>query len=381
MSTNGIDKLTTHHLDLQRKLVLTVSNSAAIALYAHNEQIAREVLDSLILHKEIRAARLVGADGVEFEESKFVKNEAQYWHLARPFALKSPVDDSIIGHIFLHDDLQVIKDQTIEELLYQITFLFIQLAVVFIVLLIMVKKIIGTPLTKLANDLAEVTPGKAQKIKEQSKNEDNEIGLVVRSINQFVESTNSALHREKVLRMKIEEMEQHYRNLAQYDGLTGLKNRLGCEQFIVNLKVPYLAVFVIDLDGFKAINDQYGHSAGDLTLSTIANRFSEVMGKKAEVGRMGGDEFAVFIPLQSNKEECLHTYAADLIRMAEQDIELVDLQRVRVGASIGISLGALNGIEIETIIHQADQAMYHVKEHGKNNYYFYSDLAMMSAQL
>ncbi|MBW3694100.1 GGDEF domain-containing protein [Vibrio sp. T187] len=381
ISTNGLDKLRHQHIELQKKLVLTVSSSAAIAMYANNEQIALEVLDSLLLHKEIKGARLVGVDGIEFEENKFTSNEQRYWQLARSFELISPVDDSVIGHILLHDDLEVIKQRTIDAILYQISFLFIQLAVVFIVLMVVVKKIVGTPLTELANTLSNVTPGHAEKLTTSAKNEGNEIGLVVRSINQFVESTNEAIQRETQLRMKLEDLEQHYRNMALIDGLTGLKNRLGCERFIRQLDAPYLAVLVIDLDGFKAINDEHGHSSGDVTLTVIAKRFLQVVGKKAEVGRMGGDEFAVFMPLEENDVDMLHTVASELIRVAAKDIELENHRQVAVGASVGISVGALSGIAIETIIHQADLAMYHVKEHGKNNFYFYDDLAMMSAQL
>ncbi|MCW8333667.1 diguanylate cyclase [Vibrio paucivorans] len=364
--------------EFKSRLALTVSGSASIALFADNQQIADEVLDALLLHEEIEQARIVSSSGATFSKSKLAGPVGE---LPFSFALQSPVDGKHIGYIQLKENEEYIREQTFDEILYQISFLLFQWVVVFVVIVWVVQRVIGQPLTELARELLWVKPGSSKKIQLKRKNRSNEIGLVTRSINQFVESTDSAIQREKSLRLKVEEMEQHYRHIAQFDNLTQLKNRLGCEVAIAQLESPYLALLIIDLDGFKLVNDRFGHAAGDTVLVKIAKRFQMVARGSGIVGRMGGDEFIVVLPLDFADEKQAEQVASALIRASCKKIVLNGNSDVHIGASIGISFASIEEYSLEKLMLEADHAMYHVKESGKNAYCFYSTLTTLSSNI
>ncbi|HAS8133992.1 TPA: GGDEF domain-containing protein, partial [Vibrio vulnificus] len=100
----------------------------------------------------------------------------------------------------------------------------------------------------------------------------------------------------------------YYRGMAEQDTLTGLKNRLGCEKYFSHMKhsEAYLSLLLIDLDGFKAVNDSHGHAVGDAVLSTIANRYLHLTQEhfnQSVVGRIGGDEFVIYLPHRDGLEK------------------------------------------------------------------------------
>ncbi|MGF1697721.1 diguanylate cyclase [Vibrio lamellibrachiae] len=363
------------------KLALTVSNSAAIALFANNQQIADEVLDAILLHEEMEGARIVSTKGATYEKCKDDLKIEHFWEQSFSVDLYSPVDGSVIGYMQLHDNEEFIRQKMINEIIYQISFLLIQWLVVFVVIVFVVKQVIGEPLTNLASELLNVMPGNPRKIELNKKNRSNEIGLVTRSINQFVESTNSALKREKSLRLKVEEMEQHYRHIAEFDSLTQLKNRLGCELLISQLDSPYIALLLIDLDGFKSVNDSFGHASGDTVLIKLALRYKQVVGTKGTVGRIGGDEFIIIIPLASDDKIPLKKVATQLVSSSCEKVPLTSKREAKLGASIGISIVSRENCTLEYLMHEADLAMYHVKDHGKNNYFFYDALVSLSSDI
>ncbi|MCK6264767.1 diguanylate cyclase [Vibrio sp. ZSDE26] len=363
------------------KLALTVSNTAAIALFANNQQIADEVLDAILLHEEMEGARIVSTKGTSYERCKDENKVDHFWDNSFSFDLYSPIDDSVIGYIQLHDNDDFIRQKTIDDIAYQISFLLIQWLVVFVVIVFVVKRVIGQPLTELASNLLSVRPGNEHKIELEKKHSSDEIGLVTRSINQFVESTNSALRREKALRVKIEEMEQHYRHIAQVDSLTQLRNRLGCELTMAQVSSSYIGLLLIDLDGFKSVNDHFGHAAGDTVLVKLALRFKQSLEGLGTVGRVGGDEFIVIVPLESEDNELLEGIAAELIRSACEKVTLSCKRQVQLGASIGISISSMEHRSLEHLMHEADLAMYHVKENGKNHYCFYSTLVARASNI
>jgi len=164
--------------------------------------------------------------------------------------------------------------------------------------------------------------------------------------------------------------------LAHYDALTGLANRYA---FMQNLDASIenaarynrqSALLFIDLDGFKQINDTYGHKSGDALLIEIASRFNKQVRRSDIVARMGGDEFTIFIPEYSGVHD-IAGLAQKIVTAVSQPIELKNAS-VHVSASIGIALYPHDGTSSDLLLSNADNAMYYAKELGKNNYQFFS---------
>ncbi len=171
--------------------------------------------------------------------------------------------------------------------------------------------------------------------------------------------------------------EERVRHSAQHDPLTGLPNRaliyeLGA-QLIEGARrhERMLAVMFFDLDRFKPINDTYGHRTGDLMLQEVAQRLRTSVRSSDLVGRLGGDEFvAVLSDLTS--ESHLEGIAAHLLQRLSEPYKIESLE-LHTSPSIGISLYPGDSTGIDTLIRQADAAMYHAKTCGRNNYQYFSD--------
>ena len=131
-----------------------------------------------------------------------------------------------------------------------------------------------------------------------------------------------------------------------------------------------LAVLFIDLDRFKIINDTLGHEAGDQLLQEMARRFKQSLRAVDVVGRLGGDEFIILIE-EVNELSQVATVAHKILTTAIKPMVLLG-EECRVTASIGISIYPKDGEDEQTLMKNADMAMYFAKEEGKNNYQFYS---------
>lgn len=162
--------------------------------------------------------------------------------------------------------------------------------------------------------------------------------------------------------------------MAYHDELTGLLNRhsLTSEEGKIFFKqtedqMPY-AVFFLDLDGFKPINDQYGHHFGDEVLKVVAKRLSHHVREGDIVVRIGGDEFAV-IACDALTKDAAKGFADKLIEVISEPMH-IEGNPLQVGTSIGIALCPANGDEINQLIDAADIAMYQAKNAGKGKSYF-----------
>lgn len=371
----GLQNADQRHNELERKLVLSLSNSAAIAVYVNNGEIANEVISALLLHKEIDAVLITGKDGVSFSSNRTLLDEETLWQAANQYPLYSPSNRELIGTLYIHNNEQALQSSALEQALNQVLFVVIQFLVTVVALIIVFERIIGRPLTLLSRTLYSITPGKVETIAIDQANRENELGVVVHSVNSFIESSRQAIERERELRAQIEHWEQYYRNLAEQDILTGLKNRLGCEKYVQRAikSSQYIALILVDLDGFKQVNDTYGHAAGDMILVQIARRFSKLLSKNnlpGVVGRIGGDEFVIYLVLEQQDDLMLADVATQVIQFANEP-SLYNQQEISVGCSVGIAIAPSCQFEIEQLVHEADQAMYSVKQSQKNSFHFY----------
>ncbi len=171
-------------------------------------------------------------------------------------------------------------------------------------------------------------------------------------------------------------IEQQLNHIATHDALTGLPNRLMFNQLLsqavrsAQRHKRQLAVFFIDLDRFKTINDTLGHEAGDQLLTEIARRFRSSLRSVDVVGRLGGDEFIVLIE-EVDALNQIEIVAHKLLSNALMPMIILG-EECQVTASIGISIYPKDGKDEQTLMKNADIAMYFAKDQGKNNYQFYS---------
>ena len=195
---------------------------------------------------------------------------------------------------------------------------------------------------------------------------------------------------------EIKKAEERIRYLAFYDNLTGLANRALLKEHWLKIASHALrneekvAVFFIDLDHFKRVNDTLGHSAGDQLLITVANRIKKELrtsdviassvkkGSSTLVSRIGGDEFIV---LASHIKSSNHisNIAQRIIESLEQPLQLEN-HEIAASASMGISIFPDDGREIEILLKSADTAMYEAKETGRNNFKFFQSKMNDAAQ-
>ncbi len=167
---------------------------------------------------------------------------------------------------------------------------------------------------------------------------------------------------------------QHLHNLAFYDPLTRLPNRALFEdrlmQTIAGAKRynrPF-ALFFLDLDGFKSINDVHGHAAGDALLRGFGERLGVILRESDTFARLGGDEFAVLQQLTRIPEDAA-TLAQKLIEALHEPF-LIGGAALKVGLSIGIAVYPWHGIEEASLLEAADKALYEAKSSGKNTFRF-----------
>jgi diguanylate cyclase (GGDEF)-like protein len=170
-------------------------------------------------------------------------------------------------------------------------------------------------------------------------------------------------------------VERRIEHLAFHDGLTGLPNRSLLEDRLAQAIASAerhghsFAVLFVDLDGFKEVNDRYGHDRGDEFLKDMARRLAGAVRGGDTVARMGGDEFVLLLAQVSGRAEV--TAAVDrLLEMFRQPI-LVGEATVSVTASIGAALYPEDEVNGDTLLRHADVAMYHTKEHGRNGFRFF----------
>ena len=211
-------------------------------------------------------------------------------------------------------------------------------------------------------------------------NDDNNLALaaVKRGAQDYL--VKGRLDRELLLRSMQYAIERKRYQLqlehqANYDALTGLPNRTllndRLRQSVYGQRLRRaVAVVVIDLDHFKFVNSSLGHATGDRLLKAMAERLRGMLRDGDTVARLGGDEFVLILNDQSSEEviyRAMQRIADELARPLE-----IDGKELVVTCSAGISLYPQDGPDVETLLKNADAAMYRAKEHGRNNFRFFT---------
>src|SRR6266852_2069093 len=174
-------------------------------------------------------------------------------------------------------------------------------------------------------------------------------------------------------------------HLAQHDILTDLPNRLMLKDRLTQAislarrNHNQLAVLFLDLDGFKHINDSLGHAIGDKLLQSVAARLVACVRKSDTVSRQGGDEFVILLPEVAHAADAAISAAKIITELRK--VHSIGEHRLRITVSIGVSTYPDNGEDAETLIKNADTAMYHAKQSGRDNYEFFRpDMSLQAVE-
>ncbi|MFK8067612.1 MAG: EAL domain-containing protein [Gammaproteobacteria bacterium] len=200
----------------------------------------------------------------------------------------------------------------------------------------------------------------------------------------------------KEMSLNLRQSNEQIRYFAYHDSLTRLPNRLMFGEYLghalahAKRRDQSLALMYLDLDDFKVINDTLGHQAGDAVLRELSTRLSDCLrgedylghpeisrSETETVARLGGDEFIIFLPNISNPYEAA-TVANRVLKSISVPFH-IENRHLHVSASIGITTYPKDGHDAETLIKNADMAMYHAKEKGKNVYSYYQESMNIAA--
>lgn len=175
---------------------------------------------------------------------------------------------------------------------------------------------------------------------------------------------------------QIKESQQQLAHLAHHDALTNLPNRILFNERLQHCldraerRQSRVAVIFVDLDNFKHVNDSLGHSYGDKLLIEVAEILKSALRQDDTVARIGGDEFTILLEEVSSKEKVV-SVIEKIIEAFDREFDLGE-SKIRVTPSLGVSISPDDGHDADTLMRNADAAMYRAKSLGRNNYQFYT---------
>jgi len=376
------------------QIMSILKDPAAQALYTVDRQLAQRVVDGLFEYRSVHFASLVDDFGDVYAQRQTTLPpeafRALFLELTKSrtdfsLPLRSPYRDRVLGQLHVSIDT------------YGEMFSFFDRAVVVFVsgmmrnialaicLVIVFNLTLVRPLLRLIHAIASRSPGSGGDPIEVPKGHANtELAALAESANRLLGQYESALAArqaaERALRTHQDDLEQIIADrteklayLASHDHLTGLPNR---ELFRAQLATALahgernnslVALFFMDLDGFKQINDRHGHAAGDQVLVEVAHRLTAGVRKEDLVARVGGDEFTLLLA-NLNSPDDAKAIAEKLISAVAQPIESDQDWPLRVGLSIGIAFYPLDGDQPDQLLSRADDLMYLAKRAGKGQY-------------
>jgi len=230
-----------------------------------------------------------------------------------------------------------------------------------LLLAVLLARLVTQPLKRMTEAMQGFAED--QTVSLLNDNRQDEIGVLAASLNAMQNTLVSNLQELNASRDAIEQ-------LAQHDPLTGLPNRALFQDRLVQAMTQAerdhgaLALMFVDLDGFKPVNDLYGHQVGDELLNVVAQRLQDCVRRMDTVGRIGGDEFVVLLPLVSSVHDAV--VVAEKICQSLHEAVNIEGHHVMISASVGVALYPHHAHDMKTLIHLADTAMYLAKKTGGN---------------
>jgi diguanylate cyclase (GGDEF)-like protein len=360
----------------QQVLAQVIGQRSSAALAFRDKRGAQENLDALSQQKSIALACLYDGKAVLFLASQTQNdcpsapeaNQQQfsggYLHIYHQIVL----NNKFMGALYLRTSLDALNQKLQRFVLVSSGIMGL---VVLLVLLITsrVQRVISAPIQLLGDISLKVSEDKDYSHRAEYNSED-ELGMLVNSFNHMMQT--------------IEEAQTELKNLAFKDALTGLPNR---RLLMVHMQTVLpqversgksLALFLIDLDGFKAVNDTLGHEAGDWVLIQVSQRLQSCLRAGDLAARLGGDEFTVLLTGCESVSD-VRTVATKVCQIIDEPIYFQE-QLAKVSASIGISMAPGDAVDAQELMKLADGAMYEAKKAGKNGFFFANASLQQHAQ-
>ncbi len=273
--------------------------------------------------------------------------------------------------IVVHNKSEIYKAIN-DDITYLVLFAIIRIIGSFIFVSLIYKFLVENPLNILIKKVNKIFNNDYSKddILNSVIESKNEFSVLAISINDMVKSINEYIEKLNGKNKELEESKRHISNLAYYDRVTKIPNRLnfsekvqeGIEEF--NNKGTSFAILFMDLDNFKFVNDFYGHSIGDKILYNFANELNKLSHKyDLIISRFGGDEFTILI--KNPIENMIEKITDEIHRLLSKPF-YIEAQQFFISVSIGVTFCPKDGITIDELLKNADTAMYKAKEDGKN---------------
>ena len=365
-----------------KTLTMVVADNIAPAVLFDDTEQVQKILISLRHKNEVQHAYVLGktSDVLGSYHSTQTKNmdkdilaglkedESQQWRGLQLYTLVAiTADGKQVGSIVIVASIYAFIFQMLLEILILVSIVIASILVTHKYRALLRDSILKpiAELNTLTSKIIE-TKNLRNKIPVYSKDEIGELAENFNSMLDDLDKTNTELNRQK----------DSLAYKAHHDALTGLPNRAlfndRLEQAITKARrhKEEIALFFIDLDHFKQINDTLGHEVGDEVLKFFAKRLNDSVRTEDTIARIGGDEFMVIMEsLQT--PEAISVVANKIVSIVKEPIILGE-KTLNLGTSIGISVYPHNGETSEILLKNADTAMYKAKDEGRDNYQFYT---------
>ena len=391
---------------LFRIATLVGDNSLASLLFDDKDS-AKDILKSLNTQKNIVAAGLLSRDYNLFatydkkENSEKVKKiiskastkaklviaNSSFEYGNYLLLIKSIVyENKKSGFIYIVYDVSERKDKIIYNILITIILLIVSI-ILMIVISTYYQNLIIKPLSDLAIKMNQISVTKNFNVSLSKVYQKDEIGWLMRGFNEMLIQLRT---RDEEIKEKSAELQYiaYHDNLTKLPNFTLFKEVVG--HMISNREEQQFAILFIDLDDFKAVNDNFGHNIGDELLKQVSLKFKDIlrMGDYASVtnslegesslARLGGDEFIIMVR-GGHKEHNVDAVIKRIFKELCQPV-VIDNREIFIKISVGISIYPDDSVELNELIKYADTAMYQAKAKGKNKYEFFNKNLHLSVQ-
>ena len=385
--------------------VITHQQTQMLQIESKAQVIAGTVMSSLLFHDSFAAqeqllnltqdANIVYV-GVYDEQKAFFANYESRHHYTRPnfeeydtgFYQRDDMvevvreihyDNELLGYLLLVEDTSDLTEQIKRHGLITIGVFIMSLLFAYALSLLM-QRWLSKPIRDLVKIIQHITSSQdySQRLKAERQ---DEIGQLITSFNSMLEAvkqrddklSHHGAELEDLVNLRTRQLHQR----SNYDSLTKLPNRhFLIEQLEHQIDLAedesdgFIAVLFLDLDRFKVINDNLGHSVGDEVLKVAAQRLSSVISNKDNIARWGGDEFVIFLTAIKDRAD-IEVVARKITDCLEKVIHLAG-REFHISTSIGISLFPEHGRDAFTLLKNADISMYRAKDRGAGTHCFYT---------
>lgn len=364
----------------QQELLDSVEQPAANAVWALDDNLARQTLEGAIKVEHVGSAVIELDDGSMFVSvSNNKQNNSQTFislsnklfddlkeisrPLYRPFYFEGTQQQQLIGTLTVFYDTQELTNTLFSQLRFSFFATLARALLLTLVLSVVFHRFLTQPIARISEAIDKIEPDSPDEnlLPMSNAHKDDELGLVTSKFNQIL--------------IQFSQTQSKLRKMATRDPLTGLPNRtLLLETIAVTIQRSRVhkrsfALMFIDLDRFKNINDSLGHALGDQFLARIARILERFVGDKGTVSRLGGDEFVILADTVHTPDQAAD-FVDKLLIQLNAPIQLNE-HAIHPAASIGISIYPEDGNSAEDLIRHADIAMYSAKAAGSNQWAFF----------